>query len=485
MADLLANGFSRDALLALSRQKGEPEWMLQLRLRAWEIYEQTPAPLGRRGDLGTLQTLARFHFQELRPYLPADAGAALPAPLEEGLREALVGPGERSALILQRNSSVVRLELAEDLKRRGVILTDLETAVREHGELVQRYFMTQCVPLETDKYTALHAAFWSGGVFLYIPSGVEIEQPILAQIWLDAPAAAAFAHTLIIADELSSTRYVEEYSSAFEGEQPSLLSGVVEVFTRSGARVEFTSLQDLGRNVWNVMYKNSVHEADSSVSWVMADLGSRLTLSHIGSNLLGNGSAAELVGVFFSDQDQRFAIKSLSNHVGLSTNAETLVHGALTDESRVEFDGMIRVQPGAQQTASFLSEHNLLLSKRCRAEAIPGLEIGANEVSASHGATTGQLDEEQLFYLMARGIPREEAERIIVQGFFEPVLQRISLDSLRTRLRRNIVRRMRGGHETEADAWIEAQERWEIEGVDEHAVSFDRTSEEEEIRLLP
>jgi Fe-S cluster assembly protein SufD len=131
-----------------------------------------------------------------------------------------------------------------------------------------------------------------------------------------------------------------------------------------------------------------------------------------------------------------------------------------------------------------LSEHNLLLSKHCRAEAIPGLEIGANEVSASHGATTGQIDEEQLFYLMARGLPKDEAERIIVQGFFEPVLQRISLDSLRTRLRRNIVRRMRGGHESEAD-WLEAQERWEIEGVDEGAVSFDRPSEEEEIRLLP
>ncbi|WP_069803350.1 Fe-S cluster assembly protein SufD [Thermogemmatispora onikobensis] len=481
---LATTGFSREAVIALSRRKGEPEWMLQKRLEAWEIYEQTPAPLGRRGDLGTLQRLARFHFQELRPYLPADGDGALPTSIEEGLRDALVGANERSGLVLQRNSSVVRVELSEELKSRGVILTDLDTAVREHGDLVQRYFMSQAVPLATDKYTALHAAFWSGGVFLYIPSGVEIEEPILAQIWLDSPSAAAFAHTLVIADELSSARYVEEYASTFEGEQPSLLSAVVEVFTKNGARIEFTSLQDLGRNVWSVMHKNSIHEADSSVSWVMADLGSRLTFSNIGSNLIGNGSAAELVGVFFSDQDQRFVIKSLSNHVGLSTNAETLVHGALTDESRVEFDGMIRVQPGAQQTASFLSEHNLLLSKHCRAEAIPGLEIGANEVSASHGATTGQVDEEQLFYLMARGLPKDEAERIIVQGFFEPVLQRITLDSLRTRLRRNIVRRMRGGHESEAD-WIEAQERWEIEGVDEGAVSFDRPSEEEEIRLLP
>jgi len=167
----------------------------------------------------------------------------------------------------------------------------------------------------------------------------------------------------------------------------------------------------------------------------------------------------------------------------VATNAETLVKGVLSGKSRVEFEGMIRVRPKAQQTASFLSDHTLLLSNECRAESIPSLEIGANEVSASHGATTGQIDEEQLFYLMVRGIHREEAERIIVQGFFEPVLQRVPLENLRARLRRSIVRRMRGADESEADTWVDAQERWEIEGVDEHAVSLDDTKPEEEIKL--
>src|SRR5215467_708778 len=164
--------------------------------------------------------------------------------------------------------------------------------------------------------------------------------------------------------------------------------------------------------------------------------------------------------------------------------SQILVKGVLTGQSRVEFIGMIRVQPKAQQTASFLSDHTLLLSKTCRAESIPSLEIGANEVSASHGATTGQIDEEQLFYLMVRGIPREEAERIIVQGFFEPVLQRIPLENLRARLRRSIIRRMSGSSETEADTWVDVQERWEVEGVDEYAVSLDgKTGATEEIQL--
>jgi Fe-S cluster assembly protein SufD len=481
MANALSNGFSRSAVEELSRQKGEPEWMLQKRLQAWDLYESMETPLGRRGDLGTLRMFSNFKFQSLRPYVPSNGNSKLPAPIEQSLQEALVD--QRSGLVVQRNASVVRTELDEELKRKGVILTDLDSAVRDYPELVQQYFMTSCVPVNSTKYTALHAAFWSGGAFLYIPKGVEIEDPILSQVWIDTPASATFAHTLIIAEELSSVRYVEEHNSAFGGEEPSLLDGVVEVYTKNAAHVEFSNMQDLGQNVWTITNKNAVHEKDGSTTWVLADLGSKVMLSNIGLGLTGSGSVGELVGVFFTDHDQRYSINTLSDHASTATNAETLVKGVLTDESRVEFIGMIRVQPKAQQTASFLSDHTLLLSDKCRAESIPSLEIGANEVSASHGATTGKIDEEQLFYLMVRGIAREEAERIIVQGFFEPVLQRIPLENLRNRLRRSIVRRMRGTYETEADTWVDAQERWEVEGVDEYAISLDSKPQEEEIQL--
>jgi len=481
MANALSNGFSRSAVEELSRLKGEPEWMLQKRLQAWDLYENMETPLGRRGDLGTLRMFSNFKFQSLSPYVPANGNGTLPAPIERSLKEALVD--QRSGLVVQRNASVVRTELDEELKRQGVILTDLDSAVRDYPELVQQYFMTSCVPVNSTKYTALHAAFWSGGVFLYIPKGVEIEDPILAQIWIDTPASATFAHTLIIAEEMSNVRYVEEHSSAFDGDEPSLLDGVVEVYVKNAAHVEFSNMQDLGQNVWSITNKNAVHEKDGSTTWVLADLGSKVMLSNIGIGLTGSGSVGELVGVFFTDHDQRYSINTLSDHASTATNAETLVKGVLTDESRVEFIGMIRVQPKAQQTASFLSDHTLLLSDKCRAESIPSLEIGANEVSASHGATTGKIDEEQLFYLMVRGISREEAERIIVQGFFEPVLQRIPLENLRNRLRRSIVRRMSGTYETEADTWVDAQERWEVEGVDEYAISLDGKPQEEEIQL--
>lgn len=480
MLNALATGFTRDAVVELSRQRGEPEWMLQKRLQAWEVYESMPVPLGRRGDLGTLKALANFKFQQLNPYVPAEQGT-LPAAIQQSLQESLVN--ERSSLIVQHNSSVVHTELSEELKQQGVILSDLATAVREHPELVQQYFMTNCVPVNASKYTALHAAFWSAGFFLYVPKEVEIEIPLLAQVWLDAASAGIFSHTLIIAEEQSSLRFVQEYTSGVAADQPSLLSDVVEVYAKSEARVEFSNLQDLDQHTWNITNKNAIYDKDGSVTFVMADLGAKLSHATIGAGLHGNGSAGELVGVFFTDHDQRYSINTLSDHAALSTNAETLVKGVLTDESRVEFDGMIRVRPKAQQTASFLSAHGLLLSKKARAEFIPGLEIAANEVSASHGATSGQIDEEQLFYLMVRGIPRPEAERIVVQGFFEPVLQRIPLEKLRIRLRRSIVRRMSGEYQTEADTWVDAQERWEIEGVDEKAVSLDGNPTDDEIQL--
>jgi len=485
MSEVMAKGLSRDFVEELSRRKDEPEWLRQQRLRSWDVYNRLEAPLGNRGDLGTLRTMANFKFQNLTPYIPASDGVFTPA-IEQALRDAPVA--DRSGLIVQRNSSVVRVELDDELKRQGVILCSLETAAREHAELVRQYFMTTCVPVESNKYTAMHAAFWSGGVFLYVPRGVEIEQPILAQFWIDEPTAAIFPHTLIVADTQSKLRFVCEYNSdgrdksaPTEGEQPSFMNDVVELFVGNAAQVEFSNLQDLGLNVWNVTNKNAVHEKDASSTWVMADIGSKVTVENIGSELSGNGSATELVGVFFTDHDQRISMHTLSNHDAIATNAETMVKGVLTDQSRVEFTGMIRVQPHAQQTASFLADHTLLLSNECRAESIPSLEIGANEVSASHGATTGKIDEEQLFYLMVRGIAREEAERIIVQGFFEPVLQRIGLENLRNRLRRSIVSRMSG--EEEADAWLDAQERWEIEGVDEYAVALGGAPEDEEIQL--
>jgi FeS assembly protein SufB len=463
MSAALTRGFSRAGVEALSRLKGEPDWMLEKRLAAWDIYEQTPAPLGRRGDLGILQRVARFKFDQLAPYtangVNGNGHAALPA--------------WEAGVLVQRNAAVVGHDLDPALAARGVILTDMDTAVREHPELVQPYFMTAVTP-QASKYAALHAAFWSGGIFLYLPKGVVIEKPVLARYLLDEANATNFAHTLILAESGSQLIYIEETTSALPEGATALFNGVAEIFAKANAHVQFNSVQDFGPGVWNLTTKHGIPEKDAYIHWIVADLGADTTVANLGTTLAGSGSNGDIVGILFGTGTQFIQINTLSNHAALSTSAETYFKGVLDDRARMDFEGLIQVAPGAQQTNSYLSDHTLLLSDNARAEAIPSLEIAANDVRASHGATTGQIDAEQLFYLMCRGIPEDEAKRLIVQGFFEPVLEKIPSEELRGRLRRSIVRKMtKEGKPVEDETeWHTVTDQWDVEGAGAEAVAI-------------
>ncbi|HEY7349173.1 MAG TPA: Fe-S cluster assembly protein SufD [Ktedonobacterales bacterium] len=463
MIQPLTKGFSREGVEALSMLKGEPAWMLEKRLAAWEVYEQMPAPLGRRGDLGVLQRVARYKYDTLIPYVANGARADGHLPL----------PTWEAGLLVQRNSSVVARELDPALAAKGVILTDMDTAVREYAELVQRYFMTGVTPGD-NKYAALHGAFWSGGLFLYIPRGVVVDRPVLARYLLDQPNATNFAHTLLIAETSSQLVYIEETASSLPAGATALFNGVAEIFAKDNAHVQFNSVQDFGPGVWNLTTKHGIPEKDGYIHWIVADLGADTTLANLGTTLAGSGSNGDIVGVLFATGQQFVQINTLSNHAALSTSAETYFKGVLDDKARVDFEGLIKVAHGAQQTNSYLSDHTLLLSDAARAEAIPSLEIAANDVRASHGATTGQIDAEQLFYLMCRGIPEAEARRLIVQGFFEPVLDKIPSNELRARLRRSIVSKMakEGQPIAEDTEWHDVTDQWDIEGAGAEAVAI-------------
>ncbi len=462
MTQALMQGFSREGVEALSQLKGEPAWMLEKRLAAWDIYEQTPAPMGRRGDLGVLARVARLKYDALVPYVANGAHANGHQPL----------PNWEAGLLVQRNSSVAARELDPALAAQGVILTDMDTAVREHADLVQRYFMTGVTPND-NKYAALHFAFWSGGLFLYAPKGVSIERPVLARYLLDQANGTNFAHTLIIAEAGSQVIYIEETASALPEGATALFNGVAEIFAKDNARVQFNSVQDFGPGVWNLTTKHGIPEKDGYIHWIVADLGADTTLANLGTTLAGSGSNGDIVGVLFATGHQFVQINTLSNHAALSTSAETYFKGVLDDQARVDFEGLIKVAHGAQQTNSYLSDHTLLLSDEARAESIPSLEIAANDVRASHGATTGQIDEEQLFYLMCRGIPEDQARRLIVQGFFEPVLDKIPSGELRTRLRQSIVRKMsKGQYVMDEGDWHDVTDQWDIEGAGAEAVAI-------------
>ena len=425
-------GFSREAVEALSRAKGEPDWALAARLRAWEIYEATPMPSlreeeWRRTSIRMLKLDQQEPFSAITP--PATSLAEVPEAARAGLSEE-----GRAGLLVQHNSTTVYHTLDAALAAKGVIFTGLDEAVREHPDLLQRYLLTEAVPAEHDKFSALHAAFWSGGSFLYVPRNVVIETPIQARVYADAGAAAIFAHTLIVLETGAEAAFIDEFiSPTAEGTQ-GFSDGGVELFTGAGAHLRYFSVQDWGRHVYHFNTQRLIADRDSTTNSLTILLGGKLTKSNVESSLRGEGAFSEMLGIYFGDGTQHFDQHTLQDHVMPNTTSDLLFKGVLRDRARQVFAGLIRVEPHAQKTNAYQANRNLLLSDKARVDTMPKLEIGANDVRCTHGATIGQVEPEYLFYLMSRGLSREEAERTIVEGFLDEIVQRIPLEEVRDRL---------------------------------------------------
>jgi Fe-S cluster assembly protein SufD len=425
--------FTREAVAALAERLNEPAWMQEKRQVAWSVFEETPMPTihdedWRRTDFSALQ------WDQLR--LPVASGlkpAARLADLPRYLRAALDERQPAAGRLALVNGQAVYHELDEAVAKQGVIFTDLSTAVRDYPDLVQPYFMTECVAPSDGKFTALHGAFWQGGVFLYVPKDVQITQPFQVVIGLEGEGTAIFPHTLIVAERLASVTYIEETISSNGGIQ-ALNDGVVEIIAGEGAQIHYTEVQGWGDNVFNFNTKRAVHRPDSRVAWEMGQLGGHLTKTYVDNILTGNGSSTEFNGVYFVGGQQHIDLDTLTHHIGVGTSADLMLNGAARDQARAVFQGMVKIERSGQQTNAYLKNDNLLLSNRARADSIPGLQIDANDVRASHGATVGRIDEEYIFYLQSRGIPRSTAVRMIVEGFFSSVFDRMSQERVREKL---------------------------------------------------
>jgi FeS assembly protein SufD len=438
---LPAQGFTREALEALSASRDEPGWMLQKRYKGWYHYQEMEAPFWRRTDIGKLQ------WEALIPYAPTQASVTDLDALPPKLHEALAAYGQRAGLLLQRDSAPVYLDLADEVRAQGVIWTDMHTAVREHSELVQKHFMEEAIPVTTDKYTALHAAFWSGGTFLYVPKNVEVALPFISVLWQEMPQLAVFPPTLLITEAGSRVTLVSELLSMGCDACPDTYhSGVTELYVGAGAQVRFISAQDLGRQVYDLRTQTALLERDSRLEWLTVILGGRVSRSTQHTVLRQPGAEAVVTGLYVPDGKQHIAFDTLQDHVAGACTSDLLYQGALLGRSRSVYEGTIRAWPGAQKTNAYQSNRNLLLSKRARADSLPKLEIEANDLRCTHGATVSQVDEDQVFYLMSRGIPRADAVRLIVEGFFQPSLDRLpeSLEGLRERLTAAIAMKLRG-----------------------------------------
>ena len=434
--------FSRDAVEALSRSRNEPEWMRERRLQAWDTWETLPMP-SRQDEEWRRTDLRRL---KLDRFTPATAGNGMVDSLEAlvaGSADQMQfgAPDQRAGISVARDGGTVFHDTDASLAEKGVIFTDLATAVTEHPELVQKYFMTEAVPADFGKFESLHAAMWQTGAFLYVPKGVTVTLPFRSFALAEQPGSALFTHSLVVVEEGAEAFFVDAYQSETQEEQ-AFTSAVVELFVGDDAKLRYVQVQDWGRHVWNFMTQRAVLGRDAELKSLEVTLGSKFTKNSIGSHLRGENALAEMLGIFFGDQEQFFDHHTWQLHESPYATSDLEFKGALKEGARSVYSGLIKVFEGAQKTDAFQQNRNLVLDRTARADSIPNLEISANDVRCTHGATVSQVDPEHIFYLQARGIPRAEAQKLIVEGFFRPVIDRIPVEEIQDFLQGAIARKV-------------------------------------------
>jgi len=422
-----------DALIARS---DAPQWLAERRLTAWRTYVAMDLPdpgdeEWRRTDVRAM----RFDGARL-------AMAASPSAGDSAARD-----GSLAGQIVQRDADVVALRLDPELAARGVILCDLHTAAREHEELLKRYLSDAVRPSEW-KFVALNAALWSGGCFLYVPKGVEIALPVQLVTSMSADGLAAFPHTIIVAEPNSRVTFIDETQSP-DGDAQGFVSGAVEIYAGDGAKVDYYSINRWGSGVYNFNTVRAMLGRDAEVLAMAAGIGSKVTKMRIDAEMPQAGARVTLLGVTFGDGSQHFDYNTLQNHVGKSTISDLQFKSALTDSASLVWYGITRINETAGGSEANQTSRNLLLSEHAKAAPIPILEIKAHDVSkCSHGATVGPVDENELFYLEARAIPRDVAERMLVEGYFASVVDRIPNVALRSRIMTAMLAKAGGGSGT-------------------------------------
>lgn len=425
---------SADTVEALSTAKGEPDWMRRKRLAAWELSQELSWPEGTEEEWRrtSLRGLNVDHYDPLPPRAAAvQSRDALPQALLQqlGLPETAIG-----GLVVHQDGSAVWQLVDGAIQGQGVIFCDLDTAVHQHADLVEAHFMTEAVPAATSKFTALHGALWNGGVFLYVPRGVTVSLPLQAVTAHMTASGMEQGHVLLIADEDSQVTLIDEQHSG-SAELAGLHNGVVELHLKAHARVTYLGLQNWSRRLWGIAYQRAVLAAHSQLHWAVTALGSRVHWTSMGVQLREPGSSSRLFGVTLTDGRQHIDYQTCQEHLAPHTESDLLFKSALLGRSRLVFRGVIQLRKAAQQTNAYQANHSLLLSPKARADALPILEIEADDVRCKHGSTTGRIDAEQIFYLMSRGLSRQEAQRMIVQGFFETVLAEFPVEGMQEKIR--------------------------------------------------
>lgn len=422
----------RAAVQTLSERNREPEWVAAFRLKGLELAETLELPYLEKTKLD------RWNLSQYGTYQTSEAVSSVQE-LPEEVR-GLFGESFGNSLLIQRNSGVAYHNLSEAAASQGVIFTDLETAVREHAELVQPYLM-KAVEQGENRFTALHSALWNGGVFLYVPKNVQVDLPVQALFLAEGSEAACVPHVLIIAEENSSVTYVENTTSINEA-AGRVVSSVTEVFAKAGANVKIASIHSLNKDLTDLAYRRAVIEQDASVNWVVGEMNSGNAVSDTTSLLKGNGSSSDSKVICVGSGDQRLSLTTRAVHFGKASTSDMITRAVMREEATAIINGITKIEKGATGANGQQTEKVLMLSPKARGDANPILLIDEDDVKAGHAASVGQVNPEQVYYLMSRGIPKETAQRLIVYGFLAPVVSQIPIAKIEDQLNALVERKL-------------------------------------------
>jgi Fe-S cluster assembly protein SufD len=408
-----------------------PDWFRDQQRAAWKQFEALPNPT-RKDQAWRFSNVALL---DLTPF-------KISAPLSEDDRKNVLkysrGLDQYAGRMIFANDQLIERDVvSEDLKRRGVIFQPLERAMVEHADLFRKYFMSTEARLGSAKFAALHQALVSSGTFLFVPRGLEIEQPIEIFHWLRHDNMSIFPHLLLVTDELARVTVIEHFRSC-DQRAAGFACGVNDLIAGPGAKVTYVCAQNWAENVVALQMNSTTVDHDASAISLNLHLGSRYSRFESLSRLVGEGGRSDLLAVAVAKGEQEFDARTLQDHISPHTASDLLYKNALDDRARTIFGGLIRVEPHAHFTDAYQKVRNLLLSDDAEANSMPGLEILADNVRCTHGATSGQIDEDELFYLRTRGIPVPVAQRLIVTGFLDEVIQRLDQQAIAAHLQRLI-----------------------------------------------
>ncbi|MEX0323506.1 MAG: Fe-S cluster assembly protein SufD [Puniceicoccaceae bacterium] len=401
----------------------EVDWFKQAQEQAWATYNSLPTPV-RTNEKWRFATLKRF--RDLSGYSLATTTPAVADTIIEDSHRLQNVAGR---IIIADDNLLTDIELDPEVAAKGVIFTTLQDAIRQHPDLVKEYFMQQSPELGSEKFEALHVALLRSGVFLYVPDNVEITNPFVAYNWAVEDKGALFPHTLFVAGANSKATLIEFQEGTGE-ETEHLVIANAHLFAGPGSKPNHTIVQNWNLNTLSLQLNTNNAQRDTESTSTLINVGSAQARQEVHGKIFGSGSNIELNALNVPSGTQEFDQRTLQSHVAPNSRSDLLFKNALAEKSRTIFSGLIIVEDDAQQTDAYQTNNNLMLSDRAEANSLPGLEIKANDVKCSHGATTGKIDDSELFYFLARGIPRNKAEELMVFGYFEEIIQKLENSEL-------------------------------------------------------